>query len=1026
MEFLLEFFEGFGDMISVSDMETHELVFMNAALRNSLGCTSHEAYRGRKCYEVLQGLDAPCSFCTNERLKPGKPLTWVHTNPVMNKKLILRDGVIRSEGKRYRVEIATETDGLTSEESSVYYTRGEAILRECLETMFVAETADDALESLLSFAAGKFGGDRMYIFELTDRNTASNTYEWCAPGVEPEKALLQDILIDGMEWWYDRLRENKPIVLEDIESIRTQHPETYTILKPQNITSLLVSPILSNGTLLGYIGVDNPVIESLPSLTPFLGIIGYFAAILFKCRDSTRALTEIGYRDQLTGAYNRFAMKEYFRTAKLQSLGVAYFDITRLKEVNDSFGHDTGDQLIQQCYRMIRWEFDTERIYRVGGDEFVALFPDIDRQAFETHAEELETLIRQNEHRMAMGYVWSDRQPMDYDFLIRQADFAMYQNKRAYRGCNESPAREPLVGVVPEDSTDSEGMFRRFLATTYYDTAALFRSISQKNDSSYFYFGDVQQNMFYISDNMRDDFGFPGNVVPNLVDEWAKFICTEEGKRRYRENIEEMLQKKGTVHDLRYRVEDAHGRSMWVHCYGTLQWNLEKTHPIFFSGRITHQDETFVMDPVTSFPRVQALVERLKERNNTDGQENIRHLFICFALNDVGELNNTKGREYVDHLLKRIALELVNGLAGNMTFYRMEGMRFLAEVHREHISDGRDVLIGSIREIITSCYRSAGITVNTPCSFGLIDGSSDADFRPEYLIENAVSLIRVARQSPEQPYIVYSKESVRQIRRMANMTLALKEDVMGGMKHFRIVIQPMVSVKSGRIVAGEVLLRWTFEGKDVPPAVFIPMLEKDGLIQRAGRWVIEQAACACMRMKPYIPDFFLTFNVSLDQLTDTKLFDFIKDTLRKYRLDGSRLVVELTESSLDVYPETLNEFVRNCDGIGVHFALDDFGSGYSSLRRLLQYPNSVVKLDRSLLTEMSESADKMNFISSIVYACHRFGKYVCMEGVETSMQDQMIRETGCDMIQGFYHYRPMELCDIYRLVSSAPDSSDIN
>ena len=106
-----------------------------------------------------------------------------------------------------------------------------------------------------------------------------------------------------------------------------------------------------------------------------------------------------------------------------------------------------------------------------------------------------------------------------------------------------------------------------------------------------------------------------------------------------------------------------------------------------------------------------------------------------------------------------------------------------------------------------------------------------------------------------------------------------------------------------------------------------------------------------------------------------------------------------------------------CHEMGIGIALDDFGSGYSSLRMLLQYPSSIIKRDRSLLLEMAASEDKMNFLSSIVYACHRFGKKVCMEGVETPAQNRMIRESGCDMIQGFYYYRPMELEDVCRLIS---------
>lgn len=105
--------------------------------------------------------------------------------------------------------------------------------------------------------------------------------------------------------------------------------------------------------------------------------------------------------------------------------------------------------------------------------------------------------------------------------------------------------------------------------------------------------------------------------------------------------------------------------------------------------------------------------------------------------------------------------------------------------------------------------------------------------------------------------------------------------------------------------------------------------------------------------------------------------------------------------------------------MGLRIALDDFGSGYSSLRMLLQYPSSIIKLDRSLVLEVTESDEKMNFIRSIVYACHQFGKRVCMEGVEYAEQNAIILDTGCDMIQGYYYYRPMEVHNVYLLISES-------
>ena len=313
-----------------------------------------------------------------------------------------------------------------------------------------------------------------------------------------------------------------------------------------------------------------------------------------------------------------------------------------------------------------------------------------------------------------------------------------------------------------------------------------------------------------------------------------------------------------------------------------------------------------------------------------------------------------------------------------------------------------------------------GLPVHHPCSFAVME-YPQANRAPADFLEDMISLLKVAKHDPKLPYSDDSATNIEKIKHISNMALALSRDVLRGMEHFRIVIQPVVSAETGHVVGGEALLRWNFEGKDISPGIFIPMLEKESLIQIAGRWVFEQAVCSCMRLIAHIPDFYLTFNVSLHQLSDRQFTDFMKSMMEKYHLDGSHLVAEMTESCMDEQPEHLIHFVNTCRAMGMGIALDDFGSGYSSLRMLLQYPSSMIKLDRSLLGEMTESADKMNFISSIVYACHRFGKKVCMEGVETIVQNLLIKESGCDMIQGYYYYRPMEVEDMYCLVSQSEE-----
>ena len=235
------------------------------------------------------------------------------------------------------------------------------------------------------------------------------------------------------------------------------------------------------------------------------------------------------------------------------------------------------------------------------------------------------------------------------------------------------------------------------------------------------------------------------------------------------------------------------------------------------------------------------------------------------------------------------------------------------------------------------------------------------------------------------------------------------------MEHFRVVIQPVVSAENGEILGGEVLMRWTFQGQDVSPAVFIPLLEKDGTIFQAGRWVFEQAVRSCSRLTAYLPEFYLTFNVSLCQLSDSRLPEFMAQTLRKYRLDGRHLVAEMTESSFDEQPEKLREFVDACDRMGIRMALDDFGSGYSSLLSLQKFPFDLVKIDREFVKGTAQGGAQAAFVPSLTRLCHSVGCQVCLEGVETAEEYEAVRRLGIEVMQGYYFGRPVPAEEFERL-----------
>ncbi len=1004
-----EFFEGLDEMVYVSDMDTNQLVYMNSHLRKTLGFSSHEEYRGRHCYRVLQGQECPCHFCTNRLLEPGKFLSWNHKNPVMDKRFLIKDSMFVEGGRRYRIEIAIDMNAEVAGTASYYFARSESLLNECLQWAFAKADPEESLGEILAFFGQVFHCDRAYIFELEGDCWVSNTYEWCAPGVPSQRELLQREPLASIDWWIQSFNQGQVVQIPDVEALRLSHPAAYATLQPQGVRDLAAGPIYAEKQLVGFLGVDNPGQEMSALVPTLMKSVGPFVAALLKRRQLVQHLHELSFRDPLTGVLNRHALAEY-RKAPLQmhAVGVLCCDIVDLKALNDSDGEAEGDRLVRRCCQLMREAVETELVFRTDGDKFVALRPECSREDFHRRAEVMRRRIREELHPVAVGSAWSDQAPLALDSLLEAASGCVEAEKAAL--CE----RRPPAGSPPEGrGQNDETLFQQFLSVTSHDFESLFQSIAQQNSVSYFYFGDVQQDLFYISDNMRDEFGFSSNVVSGLFQSWAERITTPRFRERFQADIASMMNSGGrrTVHDQRYQVRGESGESVWVRSYGLLKWNEDQTAPQFFSGRLTHQDNAFVVDPITNFPRVQAMLGHLEKVLHSGGKTTV----IGFSLNNILDINNTYGRAYADRLLRNTADRLMAELSGKLSFYRLEGTRFAALPEAGCQEPPAD-LVEEIRAVVTRCYGQQELSIRRPCSFGVME-FPHGDLRPEDLLESVMSLIKVAKHDVGQPYVGYSTENLERIREMSDMAMALSRDVMQGMEHFRVVIQPVVSAENGEILGGEVLMRWTFQGQDVSPAVFIPLLEKDGTIFQAGRWVFEQAVRSCSRLTAYLPEFYLTFNVSLCQLSDSRLPEFMAQTLRKYRLDGRHLVAEMTESSFDEQPEKLREFVDACDRMGIRMALDDFGSGYSSMRMLLQYPSSIIKLDRSLLPEITESDQKLHFIRSIVYACHQFGKRVCMEGVENEEQNVSIRDTGCDMIQGFYYYRPLELPDLYHLLS---------
>ena len=1009
MKAVWEFLENFYAGVYVADMNTYELIYMNAKAREWFQIASPEDYQNKKCYAVLQNFPMPCPFCTNTQLIDDQFYEWDYYNPVVNKTFHLKDYIVKFEGRKYRVEIAIPDDTVIDAEDNENNTNDEDanncalspnfFINKCLMATHSASDPSVSLELMLQYIGTQLGCENVFLYERMDNGEFLSTYRW-AP-TSSEVPLNLSLQIEHPQH-LQSLYRNEVLIFSEHDP-RLPTPSKFSTQSDfSNIHALMLSPVLSKGRIIGLLRLDNPAVKHLRNISDTIKVLSHFMGSILLRRDLMVHLEELSYHDSMTQLLNRHALNRYITGEKYEkrhTIGLIYCDLIGLKRINDNLGHNNGDRLILQASHILTDLFSPRNVYRIGGDEFLVVCQDISQKVLEDQIAKLRTRVAEENCALSIGSTWSDSHEDNFSQLITLADDSMYRDKLAYY--ENQQAHEPHF------ESSKATAFQAFLQHYYFDAETFFHSIAMPEAPFYLYCGDVQRNIYYISDNLRDTFNFDSNLVYDFIGLLEQRIY-EPDRQLHIKDSQAMFREKRTTHSIRYRIFDKTGQLVWVHCRGILTWDEQKNLPLFFSGSMISLNNESEVDPVTGLLNLSCALKDLE----TLCRRQSKILLLCFHLRHFSDINLSLGRKTGDAMLREIANRMEMELGEQFQFFRLDGVHFLVLTQLDY--DAR-VLSDTIRQIVLDVYRRNGIHIMYPCSMGILHAPQDGT-APQELIDNVLFATQNAKKSPSTDCVEFSNYLSKGYREQTDISMALNYSVNHGFQGFRINFQPQIKTDTNEIFGCEILLRWQYHDHDIPPSKFIPILEQVGLIVPVGKWLVTQIMQASQELILRAPNLKIAFNVSYLQILDPSFFDCIQNSMLLYGIPGRNLMIELTETHFDEMPDYLEHFIEQCDKVGISFVLDDFGTAYSSLHMLLQYPADLIKLDRTLMCELSSSPEKLNFMMSIIYACHRFGKKVCVEGVETQEELQIVRQTECDYMQGFYFYKPLELEDFCRIL----------
>ncbi|WP_238552126.1 bifunctional diguanylate cyclase/phosphodiesterase [Herminiimonas sp. CN] len=276
------------------------------------------------------------------------------------------------------------------------------------------------------------------------------------------------------------------------------------------------------------------------------------------------------------------------------------------------------------------------------------------------------------------------------------------------------------------------------------------------------------------------------------------------------------------------------------------------------------------------------------------------------------------------------------------------------------------------------------------------------------LLAHAETALYCAKETGKARCIIYDQEKFNRPPHDVTLEAAMFEAVKNG--EFLLHYQPIVDANTRQIVGFEALMRWQHpELGLVPPVRFIPMAENNGLINLLGAWALK-TACIQIRQfeKAARRPLYVAVNVSPRQFRNDLFLQRLDDALDLSGLDGSQLLLEITEGILMSDPELAENLLTSIRARGVRIAIDDFGTGYSSLAYLKRFPISVLKIDRAFIKDVLTSPKDAAICSAIISLASHLNLSTVAEGVETRQQLDFIAAQGCGLIQGFYTGRPLD------------------
>jgi len=529
----------------------------------------------------------------------------------------------------------------------------------------------------------------------------------------------------------------------------------------------------------------------------------------------------------------------------------------------------------------------------------------------------------------------------------------------------------------------------------------------------------------FMSDHVEELSGYPaGDFIGNSVRSYGSIIHPAD--RAYVIEVIDRALADGSPYSLQYRLIHADGRARWIvetgravlDPLGERLWLdgviFDVTQRVLAEQARDRAEEELkrqaeinrhqaLHDALTGLPNRTLFHDRVRQALCEAEREGHGFAVLMMDLDRFKEVNDTLGHSCGDRLLQEVATRLDEAVRASDSIARLGGDEFgllLPGASADTVTE----VVERIRAAVERPCELAGLTVGIEASVGIAfhpEHGSDVDV----LLQRADVAMYVAKQG-NAGHATYSAADDQHAPHRLTVVGDLRRAIEQG--QLTLCYQPKVGLRGGEVTSVEALLRWHHPERGViMPDEFIPVAQETGLIKPLTLYVIEAALRQCRAWSEEGLELAVAVNISPRSLIDLQFPDDVARLLRTWDVPPAQLELEITEGAIVADPARAQAVLERLGGMGLRLAIDDFGTGYSSLAYLKRLPINEIKIDRSFVLNMTNSADDAVIVRSTIDLGRNLGLEVVAEGVEDEHVWASLERLGCDVAQGYFMSRPV-------------------